>query len=157
MCQSWICFSPILGKCKSKYCKNAHKYYYNVLMNMRIWRYSMENIIHPIQAPRTIFFNSFLCVVLRPIGILWGSNKMLPEAELEEYQCIPVVGSEGNWELSVTRDSRVFSPPPQKKKPTLKLCTLDLRCQRKVCYLVNYNLGHLCCRLTHRVLTQKDV
>lgn len=53
----------------------------------------MENIIHPIQAPRAIFFNSFMCVWFYVLSEYFeAQNKMLPEAELEEYQCIPVVG-----------------------------------------------------------------
>lgn len=61
-----------------------------------------------------------------------------------------------NWVLQGTPEFSVFIPPPPFQiKNISKLCTLDLRCQRKECYLVNYNLGHLCCRVTHRVLTQK--
>lgn len=134
MCQSWICFSPILGKCKSKYCKNAHKYYYNVLMNMRIWRYSMENIIHPIQAPRAIFFNSFVCVCgftsyLNTLRLKTRCYQRLNWRNTNVYLWSGRRATE-NWVWQGTPEFSVFTPSP-KKNPTSKLCTQDLRCQRK--------------------------
>lgn len=128
---------------------------------MRIWRYSMENIIHPIQAPRAIFFNSFVCVCgftsyLNTLRLKTRCYQRLNWRNTNVYLWSGRRATE-NWVWQGTPEFSVFTPPP-KKTPPRSFVPRIWDVKEKECYLVNYtcNLGHLCCRLTHRVLTQKS-
>lgn len=99
-------------------------------------------------------------MVLRPIWILWGSKQDVTRGwigGIPMYTCGRVEG-QLRTECDKGLPSFQFSPPPQKKTPPRSFVPRIWDVKEKECYLVNYtcNLGHLCCRLTHRVLTQKS-
>lgn len=101
-----------------------------------------------------------MCVVLRPFWILWGSKQDVTRGwigGIPMYTCGRVEG-QLRTECDKGLPSFQFSPPPQKKTPPRSFVPRIWDVKEKECYLVNYtcNLGHLCCRLTHRVLTQKS-
>lgn len=62
-----------------------------------------------------------------------------------------------NWVWQGTPEFSVFTPP--KKKPHLEALYPGFEMSKKknvIWLIIHVILGHLCCRLTHRVLTQKS-